>query len=180
MARKKEPVVAIESLYLPKITDDQIAEYVLNELRQHLPNREFPIKLMMANGKPYTSVVKEDNVYYVRLGKIIRENGKAYFNVAVDYSILNQGRWPQSKGYNLNLEISDYDCVNRTTKDGYSHPNETWVDFVHSIVKDKSYMAKAQKYMHEKYPFYFEQKSRGYTFHARGRGNTNEKPRLEL
>ena len=177
---KSKKIIEDNSLYMSKISDDQIIEYVCNELGQHLPNKDFPIKLMKHDGNFFSSIMKKENVYYVRIGEVKREGGKAHILVTVDYMILKNGRWPQTKGYNLDLEISDFDCVNRTTKDGFSHPNETWVDYVNSIVKDKEYMVRAQKYMHETYPQYYARKAQGGVVHGWDRGITTEKPRLEL
>ena len=151
---KNEPEVTT-SEYINRLTDDQIYEYIFQELRKNLPDPSKPLILITPGME---SKKQKPNAYYATVGNIERVGGCIYQNTNIKYYDIVNGRWMTGGGYDVKLKFTDFDCVN-TAPDRYPpHPNETWVDYVNSIVKDKTYMAKAKNYMETKYPQFFEDK----------------------
>ena len=151
---KKEPEMRNPE-FLHKLTDDQIYEYIFNEIRSNLPDPNLPLILITEEMKDKPQKI---GAYYAVVGKIVREGEFAYQSTRITYEEYVNGRWLSGGGFIVNLRISDYDCVNTAPSRYEPHPNETWIDYVDGIVEDKTYMSKAQRYMKETYPEFFDKK----------------------
>ena len=152
--------------YISKLTDDQVYEYIFNEIRKNLPNPNLPLILTTQDigEKP-----QKVGAYYAKVGKLVREGEFIYQNTDIKYAEYVNGRWLTGGGYNVHLKISDYDCVNTSPTRHKAHPNETWVDYVNSLVEDKEYIGKAKKYMEETYPEFFEERKKGKVYIGDGK-----------
>ena len=174
---KKEPEIKNPE-FLHKLTDDQIYEYIFTEIRKNLPNPNLPLILITEEMEKKPQKV---GAYYATVGKIERVGEFVHQNTHISYEEYINGRWLQGGGFILNLKISDYDCVNTAPNRYEPHPNETWVDYVDSIVDDKTYMEKAKKYMHDTYADYFERNKESKIRYWDGSSRSDdEKPSMRI
>ena len=167
MGRKHKKVEELKNPeYIDKLTDDQIYEYIFSEIRKNLPNPNLPLILITEDigDKP-----QKVGAYYAKVGKLFREGEFAYQNTDIKYAEYVNGRWLTGGGFHVHLKISDYDCYNTSATRMKPHPNETWVDYVDGLIKDKEYMGKAKKYIEETYPEFCEARKKGKVYIGDGK-----------
>ena len=163
--KRKEPVEVKELEYIgigededKAVNYNQILEYLLHEIHRQLEHQEYPL-YVRAEGSN-NKEMKLD-AYYAVISPPVKEDAGIRQKIKVTYAGRQYVSGLIGGAHNIDALITDYDCVNLSRLASETSPNETWVEYVNGIVKDKNYMAKAQKYMHETYPEFFEKREKG-------------------
>ena len=178
MARKTKKEEELRNPeYINRLTDDQIVEYAMREIGKQLPIPELPL---IVRRKSMEDKPKKVGAYYATISDVIREGQYAYLDVDVSWEQYKNVRWLAGGGYHVKLKISDFDCVNLSPSRCADHPNETWVDYVNSVLRDREYMKKAKDYMESTYPGFFEEKKKGIRNREIYNIDTNGKSTMHL
>ena len=150
----KKKKVNPEDFYISKISDDHILEYAIHEIRNQLPQAEYPMRLILGKESEEDIKKHKNGVYYASFGAVTREDQYANLEVKITYAdpITKEHRYLTGGSIHVDLQFSDYDCVNTLAQNRPTKANETWVDRMDEILKDPEYRAKAEAYAKEKYP----------------------------
>ena len=145
MAKKKK-IINQEDLYVGKISDEKIMDFIKSELK-----RKHDLLVQVYEFDHSGAFEYLPGVNYFKFNRIERKNEFVLVELKMSYIEPNNNSFSGLRGRfgTPVYQISDYDCVLANQRFPKETINEEWVKFVAEESNDPNYIQKAKKYAKE-------------------------------